>query len=177
MKGREDENDAETEHGLGRQLRCTCISQSLVGCGRLFAISSEVGECRRRSVAHLEPVIASDLQLDGLNLQNPGSLGALFTPGAQFRNGMGGTLGLDFHLAVQSVADPAADSQFQGAATAAAAKSHPLDVPFDRQLPALQKRLNPLLATADEASLEGFGAVASAARHREQIVEELAQWR
>lgn len=129
-----------------------------------------------RLLTHLEPVIAGDRQLARLNSQHLRTRWALLTPGPQFRDGHGSALGLHLHRAVLAVANPAANPQVEGAAVAAGPESDSLDLPQDDQAPAFDEGLDALRARpADEAFADGIGPVASASRHRQQIVEQLAQ--
>ena len=129
-----------------------------------------------RLLTHLEPVVAGDRQLARLNPQHLGTGWPLLTPGPQFRDGHGSALGLHLHRAVLAVANPAAHPQVEGAAVAAAPESDSLDLPLDDQAPAFDEGLDALGARpADEALADGIGPVASASRHRQQIVVQLAQ--
>ena len=56
--------------------------------------------------------------------------------------------------------------------------SDPLDPSVDQQPPAFEEGLRAAgLGSVDEPPRNGIGSVASASRHREQIIEELAQCR
>ena len=57
-------------------------------------------------------------------------------------------------------------------------KADPLDTTFDDHPPTLRKGLDPLRLLTGDEPFAGIGvAVASPSRHREQIVEQLAQCR
>ena len=148
--------------------------QNALSCGsRKFLPISPV-----RSVAHLEPSITCHRQLAQLNSQNLCSRGTLLTPGPQLRNRQRRSLGLHFNTAVTQVADPAPQAEVQCAPIAAGSKADPLDPPVDQQPPAFEEGLQPSgLGSVDEPPGFGVGSAASASRHREQIVEELAQCR
>ena len=129
-----------------------------------------------RLLTHLKPVVAGNRELAGLNPQHLGTRWALLTPGPQFRDGHGSTFSLHLHGAVLAVANPAAQPQVKGAAVAAGPESNALDLPLDDQAPAFDEGLDALRSRpADEALADGIGPVASASRHRQQIVEQLAQ--
>ena len=142
-----------------------------------------VGVCLRSlqiavSEPHFEPVFTGDRELTGAHLAHLRPWGALLAPGAQLGQRQLISFRLNLHAAVPQIADPARDSQVQGAAAAGGTKAHSLNAALNDQAPAFDERLDPPgLRTGDEASVIRFGAAASAARHREQIVEELAQWR
>ena len=102
----------------------------------------------------------------------------LFAPGAQFRNGQGGALRLNFHRAVAQVANPSTHAEVQGTSVAAGSEPHALHPPMNQQAPAFDEGLMAdRLGAADKPSFKCIGAVAIASRHREQIVEQLAQCR
>ena len=129
-----------------------------------------------RLLTHLEPVVTGDRQLARLNPQHLSTRWALLTPGSQLRDGHGSALGLHLHSAVLAVANPAADPQVKGAAVAAGPESDSLDLPLDDQAPAFDEGLDALWTSpADEALGDDIRPVASASRHRQQIVEQLAQ--
>ena len=131
-----------------------------------------------RSVAHLKPIITGHWQLAQLNSQHLCSRGTLLAPGPQLGNRQGRPLGLYFNTAVTQVADPAPQSEVQCAPIAAGSKADPLDPPVDQQPPAFEEGLQPSgLRSVDEPPGYGIGSAASASRHREQIIEELAQCR
>ena len=130
------------------------------------------------SVAHFEPVIARDRELAGGHPNHPGARRPDLTPGPQFRQGQRWAFGLHFHTAITQVPHPAADAEIQGAPIAAGAEPHPLNPAFDYPAPAFDESLDPLgRLAADEAFGDLLSPDSSAARHREQIVVELAQCR
>ena len=85
---------------------------------------------------------------------------------------------MNFNTAVSEVANPAPQSEVQCAPIAAGSKSDSLNPSVDQQPPAFQEGLQPTgLGSVDESPGDGVGSTASASRHREQIIEELAQCR
>ena len=129
-----------------------------------------------RLLTHLEPVVAGDRQLARLHSQHLGTRWALLTPGPQLRDGHGSAFGLHLHGSVPAVAHPAAHPQVQSATVAAGPESDSLDLSLDDQAPAFDEGVDALRSRpADEALADGIGPVASASRHRQQIVEQLAQ--
>ena len=85
---------------------------------------------------------------------------------------------MNFNTAVSEVANPAPQSEVQCAPIAAGSKTNPLNPSMDQQPPALQEGLQSAgLGSVDEPPGYGIGSAASASRHREQIIEELAQCR
>ena len=130
------------------------------------------------SVAHFEPVVSRDRELAGGHPNHPSARRPDLAPGPQFRQGQRCPFGLNFHTAITEVAHPTADAEIQGAPIAAGAEPYPLNAAFDYPAPAFGEGLDSRgLLAADEALADRFSPASSAARHREQIVVELAQCR
>ena len=153
------------------QRLCFCRSQG-EGSGQLASQFFSV----LVSVAHLKPVISCHRKLAGLNALYPSTRRPLFTPGAQFRQGQRMSLRLNLHASVTEISYPPPDLEIQGAAAAAGSESNPLHTSVNHPSPSLHKWLHPgrLLACYESVG-NGVAAASSAARHRQQIVEELAQ--
>ena len=132
----------------------------------------------RISIPHFEPVIACDGELAWFHPQHSGSRRSDLTPGPKFRQGEWRPFGLHLDTAIALVANPSADAEIQGAPTAAGPEPHLLDAALNHPAPAFDETLDPLgLLAADKPVGDRFSPASSAARHREQIVVELAQCR
>ena len=158
-----------------RLARMSCPSRSEIG----GAWNPPSQSFRLRvSVAHFEPIVAGNRELAGCHPKHPCTRRPDFTPGPQFRQGQRCPFGLNFHTAITEVAHPTADAEIKGATIAAGAEPHPLNAAFDYPAPAFGEGLDSRgLLAADEALADRFSPASSAARHREQIVVELAQCR
>jgi hypothetical protein len=82
---------------------------------------------------------------------------------------------LYFNSSVTEVSDPAAKTKIEGSLAAAVPKSHPLNSAFDQEAPSFFEWLLALTRAPHESAAICVATVSSAARHRHEIVEELAQ--
>lgn len=136
-----------------------------------------IQEQRTLSVADFKPIIAGDRQLNRQNLFHSSARWSLLAPGSEFGNGVGQTFHLNFNAAISAIANPAPQSEIECSSAASSAETHTLHPSMDDQLPTFHEGLRPGLTAIHETSVVAFGPVASASRHREQIVVQLAQWR
>ena len=132
---------------------------------------------RTPSVADFKPIIAGDWQLNRQHLLHASTRWSLLAPGSEFGNGVGQTFHLNFNASISAIANPAPQSEIQCSSAASSPETNTLHPSMDDQLPTFHEGLRRGLTTIHETPVVAFGAVASASRHREQIVVELAQWR
>ena len=108
--------------------------------------------------------------------------GATLTPQSHLSNGLGRTFDLNLNPAVAEIADPSVQPQFRGPSVAAVAEANALNASFNQKSPALlqipaRRPFASGTTPVQVVTLLGILTASRAARHRQQIVEQLAQWR
>ncbi|GIR75075.1 MAG: hypothetical protein CM15mP77_2320 [Synechococcus sp.] len=129
------------------------------------------------SVAHLKPIITGYRQLAQLNRSTCAPGGPCSHQARSSEIARRRPFGLHFNTAVRRLRTQPRNPR-SSAADCSWLENQPLEPVHGSAAPALQEGLQPAgLGSVDEPPGYGIGSAASASRHREQIIEELAQCR
>jgi hypothetical protein len=124
---------------------------------------------------NVKPVIASHGDFGQHHPLNGCSAWTTLAPQTKLVQGHLASFRLNFYLSVFEVSHPTTKAEVEGSSPATVSESHSLHAAFDQEAPALLQGLLSLTGVFYDFVLICLATISRAARHRHEIVEELAQ--